>query len=163
MEFDENNGSQVEQSGLCGVGDEIPPLAIIRMGVGQTLPIEEPLVAEEEVQCSTHVEPSPRLDPHASDKQNKTHGENEIYGRHLERRSRGVTWIHLSRALSFSFGHKGFLNGEYLTNPHSYYGLGRNSSPTPPRPLRSTWEPLFSSYSTLHVSSMSPVDLLRTR
>ena len=34
MEFDENNGSQVEQSGLCDVGDEIPPQAIRRMGVG---------------------------------------------------------------------------------------------------------------------------------
>ena len=25
VEFDENNGSQLEQSGLCDVGDEIPP------------------------------------------------------------------------------------------------------------------------------------------
>ena len=45
MELDENNGSQVEQSGTCDVGDEIPPLAIRRMGVGFILPIEEPLVA----------------------------------------------------------------------------------------------------------------------
>ena len=48
VEFDENNGSQVEQSGLCDVGDEIPPQAIRRMGIGQILPIEEPLVAEGE-------------------------------------------------------------------------------------------------------------------
>ena len=48
MEFDENNGSQVEQSGLCDVGDEIPPQSIRRMGIGQILPIEEPLVAEGE-------------------------------------------------------------------------------------------------------------------
>ena len=34
VEFDENNGSQVEQSGTCDVGDEIPPQAIRRMGVG---------------------------------------------------------------------------------------------------------------------------------
>ena len=56
MEFDENNGSQVEQSGTCDVGDEIPPQAIRRMGVGFILPIEEPLVAEGEGQCSTQVE-----------------------------------------------------------------------------------------------------------
>ena len=67
MEFDENNGSQVEQSGTCDVGDEIPPQAIRRMGIGHILPIEEPLVAEEEGQCSTQVEPSPPLDPHASE------------------------------------------------------------------------------------------------
>ncbi len=54
MEFDENNGSQVEQSGLCDVGHEIPPQAIRRMGIGQILPIEEPLVAEGEGQCSVH-------------------------------------------------------------------------------------------------------------
>ena len=33
VEFDENNGSQVEQSGTCDVGDEIPPQAIRRMGI----------------------------------------------------------------------------------------------------------------------------------
>ena len=59
VEFDENNGSQVEQSGLCDVGDEIPPQAIRRMGIGQILPIEEPLVAEGEGQCSTQVEHHP--------------------------------------------------------------------------------------------------------
>ena len=69
MEFDENNGSQVEQSGLCDVGDEIPPQAIRRMGIGQILPIEEPLVAEGEGQFSTQVEPSPPQAPHASDEQ----------------------------------------------------------------------------------------------
>ena len=67
--FDENNGSQVEQSGTCDVGDEIPPQAIRRMGVGFILPIEEPLVAEGEGQCSTQVEPSPSLVPHASEEQ----------------------------------------------------------------------------------------------
>ena len=50
VEFDENNGSQVEQSGTCDVGDEIPPQAIRRMGIRHTLPIEEPLVAEGEGQ-----------------------------------------------------------------------------------------------------------------
>ena len=69
MEFDENNGSHVEQSGLCDVSDEIPPQAIRRMGVGQILPIEEPLVVEGEGQCSTQVEPSPTLDPQASEEQ----------------------------------------------------------------------------------------------
>ena len=63
MEFDENNGSQVEQSGTCDVGDEIPPQAIRRMGVGFILPIEEPLVAEGEGKCSTQVEPSPTQGP----------------------------------------------------------------------------------------------------
>ena len=71
MEFDENNGSQVEQSGTCDVGDEIPPQAIRRMGVGFILPIEEPLVAEGEGQCSTQVEPSPTQDPHASEEQSE--------------------------------------------------------------------------------------------
>ena len=66
MEFDENNGFQVEQSGLCDVGDEIPPQTVRRMGIGQILPIEEPLLVEGEGQCSTRVEPSPTLDPHTS-------------------------------------------------------------------------------------------------
>ena len=48
VEFDENNGSQVEQSGTCDVGDEIPPQAIRIMWIGQILPIEETLVAEGE-------------------------------------------------------------------------------------------------------------------
>ncbi|KIO96581.1 hypothetical protein QP38_2405 [Levilactobacillus brevis] len=67
VEFDENDGSQVEQSGLYDVGDEIPPQSIRRMGVGHFLPVEEPLVAEGEGQYSTHVEPSPTQDPHASE------------------------------------------------------------------------------------------------
>ena len=71
MEFDENNGSQVEQSGTCDVGDEIPPQAIRRMGVGFILPIEEPLVAEGEGQSSTQVDPSPTQGPHASEEQHE--------------------------------------------------------------------------------------------
>ena len=71
MEFDKNNGSQVEQSGTCDVGDEIPPQSIRRMGIGHILPIEEPLVAEGEGQCSTQVEPSPTQDPHASEEQSE--------------------------------------------------------------------------------------------
>ena len=43
VEFDEHNGSQVGQSDLIVVDDEIPPPSIRRMGVGQILPIEEPL------------------------------------------------------------------------------------------------------------------------
>jgi len=66
VEFDKNNGSQVEQSGSCDVGDEIPPQAIRRMGVGHILPTEEPLVAEGEGQSSIQVDPSPTQDPHAS-------------------------------------------------------------------------------------------------
>ena len=77
MEFDENNGSQVEQSGTCDVGDEIPPQAIRRMGVGHILPIEEPLVAEGEGQCSTRVEPLPTQDPHASEEQSEGPQPNE--------------------------------------------------------------------------------------
>jgi hypothetical protein len=50
VEFDEHNGSHVGQSDLNDVGDEIPPEAIRRMGVGFFLPIEEPLVAEGEGQ-----------------------------------------------------------------------------------------------------------------
>ena len=71
MEFDENNGSQVEQSGTCDVGDEIPSQAIRRMGVGFILPIEELLVAEGEGKCSTQVEPSPTQGPHASEEQHE--------------------------------------------------------------------------------------------
>ena len=71
VEFDENNSSQVEQSGTCDVGDEIPPQAIRRMGIGHILPIEEPLVAEGEGQCSTQVETSPTQGPHASEEQSE--------------------------------------------------------------------------------------------
>lgn len=71
VEFDKHNGSQMEQSGTCDVGDEIPPQAIIRMGVGFILPIEEPLVTEGEGQCSTQVEPSPTQGPHASEEQHE--------------------------------------------------------------------------------------------
>ena len=77
MEFDENKGSQVEQSGLCDVGDEILSRAIRRMGIGQILPIEEPLVAEGEGQCSTQVEPSPPQAPHASDEQREDSQQDE--------------------------------------------------------------------------------------
>jgi hypothetical protein len=59
MRFDENDGSCVEQSGVCDVGDEMPPLAIRRMGVGHLIPIEEHLLVEGEGLCSTQVEPSP--------------------------------------------------------------------------------------------------------
>src|ERR1041385_8078453 len=71
VEFDEHNGSQVEQSDLLVVDDEIPPQAIIRMGVGHILPIEEPLVVEGEGQCSTHVEPSSSKDQQSNQEQNE--------------------------------------------------------------------------------------------
>ena len=81
VEFDENNGSQVEQSGTCDVGDEIPPQAIRRMGVGFILPIKEPLVAEGEGQCSTkwsHHQPKahtlPKNKVKALNLKNKTKG-----------------------------------------------------------------------------------------
>ena len=67
----------MEQSGTCDVGDEIPPQAIIRMGVGHILPIEEPLVAEGEGKCSTQVEPSPTKDPHAFEEQSEGPQPNE--------------------------------------------------------------------------------------
>jgi hypothetical protein len=59
VRFDENDGSRVEQSGVCDVGDEIPPQAIRRMGVGHLIPIEEHYLAEGEGLCSTQLEPSP--------------------------------------------------------------------------------------------------------
>jgi hypothetical protein len=59
VRFDENDGSRVEQHGVFDVGDEIPPHAIRRMGVGHIIPIEEHLLAEGEGLCSTQVEPSP--------------------------------------------------------------------------------------------------------
>ena len=56
--FDENDGSHVEQSDVCDVGDKIPPHAIRIMGVGHLIPIEEHLLAEGEGICSTQVEAS---------------------------------------------------------------------------------------------------------
>ena len=50
VEFDEHNGSQVEQSDINDAGDEIPPQSIRGMGVGHFLPVEEPLVVEGEGQ-----------------------------------------------------------------------------------------------------------------
>jgi hypothetical protein len=66
VRFDENDGSRVEQSGVCDVGDEIPPQAIRRMDVGHLIPIEEHLLVEGEGLCSTQVEPSPSQVPQAS-------------------------------------------------------------------------------------------------
>jgi hypothetical protein len=66
VRFDENDGSRVEQSGICDVGDEIPPIVIRRMGVGHLIPIEEHLLAEGEGLCSTQVEPSPSHTQQAS-------------------------------------------------------------------------------------------------
>jgi hypothetical protein len=66
VRFDDNDGSRVEQSGVCDVGDEITPQAIRRMGVGHLIPIEEHLLAEGEGLCSTHVEPSSSQAPQAS-------------------------------------------------------------------------------------------------
>jgi hypothetical protein len=48
VRFKENDGSRVEQSGVCDIGDEIPPHGIRRMGVGYLIPIEEHLSAEGE-------------------------------------------------------------------------------------------------------------------
>jgi hypothetical protein len=59
VRFDENDGSRVEQSGVCDVGDKITPRAIRRMGVGYLIPIAEHLLMEGEGLCSTQVEHSP--------------------------------------------------------------------------------------------------------
>jgi hypothetical protein len=56
LKFDENNCSQVGEGHLSDVGDEIPPEARRKMGVGQILLVKEPLVVEGG-QCSTQVEP----------------------------------------------------------------------------------------------------------
>ena len=47
------------------------------MGVGHILPIEEPLVAEGEGQCSTQVETSPTQGPHVSEEQSEGPQPNE--------------------------------------------------------------------------------------
>ena len=65
VEFEENDGSQVGQSGVCDVGDEMPQEAIGRMGVGFFRPIEGHLVADREGLCSTQVEPSSSQAPQA--------------------------------------------------------------------------------------------------
>jgi hypothetical protein len=64
VSFDEDNGSYVGQSGVRDVGDEIPPQAIRKMGVGFFRPIEGHLLAEGEGQCSTQGEPL--MSTHAS-------------------------------------------------------------------------------------------------
>jgi hypothetical protein len=48
VRFDEDNGFFVGQSGVRDVGDEIPPRAIRRMGVGFFHPIEGHLLTEGE-------------------------------------------------------------------------------------------------------------------
>lgn len=58
VEFKETNDSQVELGDACVVGDEIPQDAIGRMRIGLHRPIEVPLMANREEQCSTQVEPS---------------------------------------------------------------------------------------------------------
>ena len=55
------------QVGVCDVGDAIPSEAIRRMGVGFFRPVEEPLVADREGQCSTQVEPSSTQENHANE------------------------------------------------------------------------------------------------
>ena len=48
MEFDEDNGSRVEQIVPSVVGDEAPSQAIRTMGIGHILPKETPQVQVEE-------------------------------------------------------------------------------------------------------------------
>jgi hypothetical protein len=62
MQFDEDNGSHVGQSGVCDVDDEMPSDVIRRMGVGFFRPIEEPLMMEEEEPYSSLEEPSSSQD-----------------------------------------------------------------------------------------------------
>ena len=74
VHFDEDNGSQGRRIDPLVVGDVIPPVAIRRMGIGEIRPVEEPLVAEGEGQCPTHVEPSPiPSDHHALPEANQEH------------------------------------------------------------------------------------------
>ena len=56
--MEENDGSQVAQFHVSDVDDIIPREALRRMGVGFFCPVEEPLVADREGQCSTQVDPS---------------------------------------------------------------------------------------------------------
>ena len=65
VEFDENDGSHMGQVDVCDADVEIPQDAIRRMGVGFFRPIEEPLVADREGQCSTLVDPSSTQDQQA--------------------------------------------------------------------------------------------------
>jgi hypothetical protein len=58
VRFDENDGSRVEQSGVCDVGDKIPPRAIRTMGVGHLILIEELLLAEGEGLLSQYLKKS---------------------------------------------------------------------------------------------------------
>ena len=71
VRFIETNGSHEEQVDVCDVGDEIPPKAIRRMGVGFFRPVEDPLVVEGEGLCPTQVEPSPMQHPIANNQDNE--------------------------------------------------------------------------------------------
>jgi hypothetical protein len=62
VEFDEDNGSQVEGSVSCDVRDIIPLESIRKMGAIFFCPIEELLLAKGEGPSSTQVEPSLSLD-----------------------------------------------------------------------------------------------------
>ena len=58
-EFDEDNGSQAGHVDHDDVDDEPPYQAIRTMGIGELIPIEEPIVdTQEEGTSSTQVEPS---------------------------------------------------------------------------------------------------------
>ena len=59
VEFVEDNGSQAEHIDHDNVGDVPPPQAIRTMGIGELIPIEEPIMdTQEEGTSSTQVEPS---------------------------------------------------------------------------------------------------------
>jgi hypothetical protein len=58
VEFDEDNGSQAGHIDHDVVDDEPPSIAIRRMGIGEIIPVEEPLVKQEVGTSSMQVEPS---------------------------------------------------------------------------------------------------------
>ena len=59
VEFDENDGSQVEQVGISDVGDDQPQDAIRRMGIGFHRPIEVHQGVDQDETSSSHEEHSP--------------------------------------------------------------------------------------------------------
>jgi hypothetical protein len=77
VRFDEDNGSFVGQSGVRDVGDEIPPQAIRRMGVGFFQSIEGHRLAEGEGQCSTQLDPSPAEHPQDLNQRQAAHPQPE--------------------------------------------------------------------------------------
>ena len=83
----------------------------------------------------------------------------EVEGLHFVLRKRvglGLVMVPLECNIVLLLQPQGVPQWLGYNQPNILMACGGISSPTSQVPLCSTWEPLFSSNSTLHVSSMSP-------